>query len=252
MTDAPPPADAATGDAATGDGAPRRSRAPLEAVLLDAMGTLIELAEPPGDTYARIAAEHGVALPAWRLGDAFERVRRRMPPMVFPDADARDVPALERAWWRDLVRQVFLATDGTAHFADFEAFFDALFAHYARAAAWRLRPGARDALSAMRARGWRLGVVSNFDHRLAGILEDLGIASFFDVVATPATARAAKPDPAALAAAIAGVRAPAAACAYVGDDAALDARAARAAGMRFVDVSALDALDALPALVEAA
>jgi len=224
----------------------------IRTLLFDATGTLIELAEPVGETYSRIASIHGVALPAWRLDDAFARVRRRMPPMVFPDAPADEIAAREREWWRDLVRRVFLATDGTARFADFEAYFDALFAHFARGDAWRLREGAAPTLAELARRGLRLGVASNFDLRLAQILEAVGITGFFEVVMTPGIARAAKPDRGLLQAALAALGESAATAACVGNDPAIDGEAARACGMRFIDVSAPGALAALPSLVAGA
>ena len=58
----------------------------IRAVLFDAVGTLIELREPVGETYARMARPFGVALPAWRVDDAFRRILKRAPPLVFPDA----------------------------------------------------------------------------------------------------------------------------------------------------------------------
>ena len=71
----------------------------IRAVLFDAHGTLIELAEPLGETYARIAAAHGVRVSAWRIGDAFRRVLAAAEPAVFPDAAPEAILALEREWW---------------------------------------------------------------------------------------------------------------------------------------------------------
>ena len=109
----------------------------IEAVLFDAVGTILRLREPVGETYARFAEGHGVVLPAWRLEDGFRRILRGAPPMVFAEEPEASLPAAERAWWRARVRETFKATDQTARFADFDAFFDAVFAHYASASAWQ-------------------------------------------------------------------------------------------------------------------
>jgi len=106
----------------------------VAAVLLDAAGTLIRTREPVGETYSRIAREHGVAIPAWRLDEAFARVLRSAPPMPPGPDDA------ERAWWRDVVRATFRAADQMQRFADFEACFAALYDHFARPDAWRAKP----------------------------------------------------------------------------------------------------------------
>ena len=62
----------------------------IRAVLFDAAGTLIELAESVGETYARIAERFGVALPASRLDDAFYRVWASAPPMMSNGSTAID------------------------------------------------------------------------------------------------------------------------------------------------------------------
>jgi putative hydrolase of the HAD superfamily len=162
--------------------------------------------------------------------------------MVFPGTAPEAVAGLERAWWRGVVRATFLAADGTARFPDFDAFFAELFDHFARPASWRPRPGCREALAALRARGLATGVVSNFDHRLPGILAGLGLAAHLGCVVLPGEAGAAKPDPAIFARALAclGVRAEGAV--FVGDREDEDLAGARAAGMRAIDAAGLATL----------
>ncbi len=224
---------------------------PLRAALFDAAGTLIELTEPVGATYSRTAAEFGVSLPAWRLDDAFARILRGAPPMVFPDAEPPRVDALERAWWRDVVRGTFRAADGTARFDDFDAFFDALYAAFSRAERWRPAPGAPELLRALRERGLATGIVSNFDGRLPGILAGLGLAPLLDTVVLPSGAGAAKPDPRIFRVALERLDVPAEAALFVGDDAEQDVAGARAAGLRAIDVASLATLDALLARLDA-
>jgi putative hydrolase of the HAD superfamily len=219
------------------------------AVLFDAAGTLIATARPVGEVYAERAREHGVSISAARLDDAFRRILAQAPALLFPDAPADRIAQLEQGWWRSVVRSTFLAADGTARFRDFDGFFAALYAHYASAAAWRLLPGAREALRRLRAGGAATGVVSNFDGRLPGILAALGIAELLDVVMLPAQARAAKPDPRIFALALARVGVPPEAACFVGDDRERDLAGARAAGLSAIDVAGLATLEALPALL---
>ncbi|UCE86250.1 MAG: HAD-IA family hydrolase [Deltaproteobacteria bacterium] len=221
------------------------ARGALEAVLFDAAGTLIEPREPVGEIYARLARSHGVALPPERLQDAFARVLRSTAPSVEAD------PAREREWWRGIVRATFRAADGRARFRDFDAYFDALFERFAAPDAWRVRPGGRPALAALRARGLRLAVLSNFDQRLPGLLAGLGLAAEFEAVVIPAVAGAAKPDPRIFAFALRQLGVSAERAVYVGDDAEQDVRAARAAGLWAIDVGSLDSLAELPARVDA-
>lgn len=215
-------------------------------MLFDAAGTLILLREPVGATYARIAHAHGVELPPSRLEDAFARVLAAAPPNVHPGRAPVEAAARERDWWRARVRETFRAADGMARFADFEACFAELWLHYAGAEAWRLAPGAREGLEALAARGLRLGVLSNFDQRLPGILRELGLAAYFAGVTLPADAGAAKPEPAIFAAALRRLGVPAERALYVGDHADRDVAGARAAGLAALDVGSLPDLRALP------
>jgi putative hydrolase of the HAD superfamily len=214
------------------------------------VGTLIALREPVGETYARLARRHGVRVPAWRLEDAFARVMASAPALP-ADADPSARAAAERSWWRDRVRETFRAADQLARFDDFEAFFEALWVHYAGAAGWRLVPGAARALAALRAAGLRLGLVSNADARLEGVLEALGLGGAFDAVVRGAEAGAPKPDarPFALCLARLGV-APERAL-FVGDRAREDVEAARAAGLRAVLTRDLATLPGIPAPLRA-
>ena len=217
----------------------------VRAILFDAAGTLIETTASVGECYSRIAGEYGVELPAWRLQDAFRRVHAGMPPMCFEDEPLPKIPAKEHGWWRELVRRTILAADSTTRFADFDGYFQALWEHFAAGASWRVRPGGRETLGALRDQGVALGVVSNFDLRLTKILQELEIIEFFDCIILPGTHRLAKPDPRVFAPALAALGMNAAQCAYVGDEPEVDGVAARGAGLRFVDVTQLDSLSRL-------
>ena len=155
---------------------------PVRAVLFDATGTLLLFRESVGEVYRAFALEFGVDLPASRIAEAFGRTFARAEPLLFPGEPRERRPLLERQWWWLQVRSTFRAADSTARFSDFEAYFDRLWNHYASAAAWQLAPGARRALHALRARRVPMAVVSNFDHRLPKILEDLGIIRYFENV----------------------------------------------------------------------
>lgn len=222
-------------------------RAPSRAVLFDAAGTLIALREPVGETYARVAREQGVAASAWRLSDAFARVWRSAPPMVFPGLEPAAAREREREAWRTVVHQTYRAADSAAVPPDEEAAFATLFAHYGRGDAWCARPGAHHVLAALRGAGVATAVVSNFDQRLRGILSDLGLARELDLVWLASDAGAAKPDPAIFLGALAVLGVAPERALYVGDDAERDVAGARAAGLAALHVASLATLADLPA-----
>ena len=221
------------------------------AVLFDAAGTLIELSEPLGETYARTAREFGVELPAWRIAEAFGRILRRAEPMVFPGEPREQIARAERDWWRAIVRSTFLAADSTARFSNFDAFFERLYAWYSAPASWRPRAGAAESLDTLRAQGITTGVVSNFDQRLRGLLAGLELADRFDTVVLPADAGVAKPHPRIFELALERIPISAEQAVFVGDDAEKDLEGARRVGMRTIDVSGLATLLELPDRLEA-
>jgi putative hydrolase of the HAD superfamily len=227
-----------------------RSERARRAVLFDAAGTLIDPREPIGDTYARIAEKYGAAISAWRLDDAFARVWRAAPAMVYPGLPGDASSRSERDAWRAIVRQTFLAADSAIRPSDFDACFEELFAHFATGSAWRERPGAREVLAALREADVATGVISNFDRRLRGILADLELAPLLDLIWLPSDAGVAKPDPAIFTSALSALGVTAERALFVGNDAERDLEAARAAGLRPVDVASLATLADLPALLE--
>jgi putative hydrolase of the HAD superfamily len=220
------------------------------AVVFDAVGTLLLLREPVGETYAHLARAHGVKLSPDRLQEAFTRVLAEAKPNVHPGVSLAVAAERERGWWRERVRETFRAADGMARFDDFDAFFARLWGHYAEASAWRLASGARQCLDVLSGRGLRLGVLSNFDQRLRRLLSSLGLDERFDVIALPADAGAAKPARALFEHCLDRIGLAAASVLYVGDSKALDVAAARQAGLLALDVGALSDLTALPAAID--
>jgi putative hydrolase of the HAD superfamily len=219
----------------------------LRAALFDAAGTLFELVEPVGETYARFARAHDVEVRPDRIEAAWHAARARCGPPFLAGARGAKAAAHERQWWREVVSGTFREAAPSARFQDFEAFFAELFEHYAGPEAWRLRDGARAGLRALRRSGLRLGIVSNFDHRLPKLLQSLGIAMLFDTIAIPAQSGLAKPDPALFRVALDALGAAPSQSVHVGDHPHLDLAAARALGMRALDPAELVSLAELPA-----
>jgi putative hydrolase of the HAD superfamily len=220
----------------------------VRAVLFDAVGTLIRLREPVGATYARAARSHGVALAPAALTEAFHRSFAEAPPMLFPGVAPERAAALERGWWRALVRATFTRA-GAGDLASCQALFDRLWDRFAAPEAWRVAEGASAALAELRRAGVATGVVSNFDARLPALLAGLGLAPLLDTVALPSRAGALKPDPAIFRAATDALRCAPSEGVHVGDDPATDLAGARAAGLLAIDAHRLATLADLPAHV---
>ena len=165
----------------------------IRAIFFDAAGTLFRVNGSVGETYARLAHKHGKTVSVQDLEAGFRRCFATAPAMAFPGADAAQIPRLEKVWWHDVVQQVFAPL---GPFPGFEAYFNALYDFFAEPRAWQLYPETRPTLTALQGRRYRLGVISNFDSRLFGLLDGLDIAHFFDPIVASTHAGAAKPEPA--------------------------------------------------------
>jgi putative hydrolase of the HAD superfamily len=171
---------------------------PLRAVSFDAGGTLLEVVEPVGATYARLARVAGFAVAANALEAGFRRAFAAAPALAAPAGSAAGLLEFERAWWRALVDAALdHALGGTpqADPAARERFFAAAFAHYAQPGAWRLFPEVRSVLAELGRRGFALAVISNFDRRLHAVLAGLDLEGVFCATVASSEAGAAKPDP---------------------------------------------------------
>ncbi len=222
----------------------------IRAVLFDAHGVLLEAAEPVGETYARFLLQLGIKIPAWRIEDGLRRILNNAPRVPYALGTQGDPTELEYAWWKDRVREVIQAVDSTLVMDDFPRLFDRLFSHFGQAEAWSLCPSALETLANLRGHHLKTGIVSNWDHRLIGVLKGLGIAGLIDITAIPIRSGFAKPDPRAFAYALEALGVSADQTLFVGHDPALDEAAARSAGLIPLMVERSRPLSSIPTRVQ--
>jgi len=204
------------------------SRHSSRLILLDAAGTLIHPAEPVENVYARYFSQFGWITSPLNLRSSFRETFSSLADPEF--ATHRDGDAAERAWWRQVVEKTARAVGIHSTGPEFDACFHALFTHYAQPSAWSVYPEVPPLLTRLRADGWHLAVVSNFDRRLHHVLAGLGLTDFFDLILTSADVSARKPSPLLLQKAIAAFPQAESIC-HVGDSPHADAGAAKAAGI---------------------
>ncbi len=200
----------------------------FKAIFFDAAGTLIKTAKPVGESYALLAKKYGMEVSPKELRERFRVCFSSAPPLAFPGTEAKEIKALERQWWKDLVRRIF---EPYGRFAHFDDYFSELFSYFSRPGAWSLYPETVETLSALSERGLVLDVISNFDSRLFAILEGLGIASRFDSVVLSSQVGYAKPAPEIFRAALGRHRLKAEEAVHVGDSPDKDAAGANSAGL---------------------
>ena len=194
----------------------------MTVVLLDALGTLVELEQPwphlvreLGRRGTRVTVEQ--AREAMLAEMAFYRAEHHR-------ADTPDGLARLRRECAEVVLANLGPTGAATALGDVEA---ALLA----SVRFRAYPDAAPALRALRVDGVALVVVSNWDVSLHAVLEQTGLSDLLDGALSSAEAGSAKPDPAIFARALALVGGLADDAFMVGDSVETDIQGARRAGI---------------------
>jgi putative hydrolase of the HAD superfamily len=202
---------------------PAMAREPIPAtVLLDALGTLVELERPWPHLVDELAAR-GVVVGE---DDARAAMLAEMAYYRAHHDEAVDWAALE-----DLRRRCAAVVQeqlGTS--LALEDVLEAMLG----AIRFRAYPEVPDVLARLRAAGARLAVVSNWDVSLHDVLERTELRALVDAVVISAELGVAKPDPAIFRAALGRLGASADGAVHVGDSLEHDVAGARAAGLEAV------------------
>jgi len=197
----------------------------VRAVLLDALGTLVELEPPAPLLRAELAGRFGIDVDEREAAGAIGAEITYYRAHLDEGRDAQSLADLRRRCAETLRES--LPAPVRAGLVDLDALTDVLlaslkFAPYADAV---------PALKTLKARGFRLVVVSNWDVSLHSVLERLGLARSLDGVVTSAEAGARKPSPEIFRRALEVAGASAADAIHVGDSLEDDVAGARRAGI---------------------
>jgi putative hydrolase of the HAD superfamily len=135
-------------------------------VLFDAVGTLIYAEPPVHHVYAAAARDFGLAVDETavkrRFASAFTTcgIGKR-------GGRENTSEAHERRRWREIIAEVFPDCQ------QIDELFSRLWDHFAQPASWQLFDDVPGCWRRLRDRGLSIGIASNFDERLAGILPGL-------------------------------------------------------------------------------
>jgi REG-2-like HAD superfamily hydrolase len=204
----------------------------LRAVTFDVTHTLIHCPRL-GEIYADVLDRHGVRVAPEEAGRLVRLVWQELACVADPARDRftshSEGPA---GWWKRFLERLCEHLDAPppSRFAAAE-----LFARFARADSWEVYPDVRDTLTTLRAQGLKLGVISNWDHRLPDLLKSLGLARLFDALVYSSDVGVEKPDPRIFESALRRLEIDpgrAGAALHVGDGRLEDVEGAQAVGMR--------------------
>jgi HAD superfamily hydrolase (TIGR01509 family) len=204
--------------------------ADLDAVTVDAYGTVVELADPVPALQEGLRAL-GVERDTEAVARAFAKESAYYSERSFEGRDKESLFRLRRDC-------VAIILDELGSDLEPEAFVHGFVA----ALRFALLPGAAAALDALRRRGLALAVVSNWDFGLSERLERLGLGDM--AVVTSAEVSAPKPEPAVFLRALEVLAVRPERALHVGDSEA-DEAGARAAGMHFAPAPLAGAVKAL-------
>ncbi len=196
---------------------------PVRAVLIDAMGTLLELLPPAPRLRTELRARFGIELAE---GEAQAAIDAEIAYYRAHHCEGHDRAALARLRRRCAAALRAGLPEGTALPSP-----GALTPVLLRAIALRAQPDAPHALEALREIGVRTVAVSNWDVSLHDALADAGLDRYLTGVITSAELGVAKPDPAIFRHALTLAGVPAGAAVHVGDRLDEDVAGARAAGI---------------------
>ncbi len=199
----------------------------VDAVVFDAVGTLIHPQPSVAEAYWNVGQRHGSRHDVVEIGRRFR--------LAFHSEEVRDCAAgyrvdeageLER--WRRIVADVLNDVD------DLGTCFAELYAHFARSDAWRCESETGRILRQLIAGGSRVGMASNFDGRLRSVIA--GMADWPPLACLVVSSEVGwrKPAPGFFGAIADNLGLPHKRILYVGDDPVNDYGGARAAGLQAV------------------
>jgi putative hydrolase of the HAD superfamily len=194
------------------------------AVFFDAVGTLLHPDPPVPEVYARAGQRHGSRLTPADVLPRFRTAFRRQEE-VDRRFGLRTNEGREHERWQAIVAEVF------DDLPDTEGCFQELWDHFARPEAWRVDATAADALGELARAGWQVGIASNFDARLRGIVRGLPALRPVGPLVISSEVGWRKPAPEFFAAVCRAAGLPPQRIFLVGDDLVNDHEGARMAGL---------------------
>jgi len=209
----------------------------LTAVTFDFTHTLVH-SPHLAEIYSEVLRRHGLVARVRDVEREIRTVWREFSCLADPWRDRFTAhPRGARGWWyRFLVRLCeSLELDEPSRFAGAE-----LYDRFVQAESWEVFPDVVPTLESLRGRGLRLGLVSNWDHRLPRVLANLGLDRHFEAVEYSSGCGIEKPHPGIFQRCLASLKVLPAHALHVGDSAVEDVEGALAVGMRAMRVDRLD------------
>lgn len=203
----------------------------IRVISFDVGFTLIYPYPPVGEVYVSIASRFGYHfnkeevnsrfMETWTKATALNRQKRE----EHPQADE------ERSylWWEEIFKESIgdLLAPG-----DLDKVFKVVYEEFAKGKYWKLYPEVHHTLTTLKSAGFRLVVLSNWDHRLEQTLNELNLDHFFEKIYISTRIGFAKPNPGAFRHIIDDLKIPCQSILHIGDTPEEDVTGAQQANIR--------------------
>jgi putative hydrolase of the HAD superfamily len=170
----------------------RQSEMTIRTVFFDVGNTLLTPKIPEGQVMVDAAASLGISVD-------LELVSQNVPRMWQHYEELYDA---DNSVWADEDRAVNIWLTIYAYLCNIVGIFDKApqiaqlgYEKYLEPESWTLFDDALPTLDALKARGIRMGLISNWDSSLKSVIKGLGLDSYFDLIISSAEVRLHKPQP---------------------------------------------------------
>lgn len=202
----------------------------ISAVFLDAGETLLSPHPSFEEVFCAVLGECGHRVIPGQVSEALGAVTSTLNDYVSQTGMSTWSTSAEasRQVWGLLYAQLL---DGLGVSDPEQKLADAVYGRFTSFDSYRLFDDSRPALDALRGAGLAVGLISNFEGWLEGMLRQMGVADSFDLMIISGNEGIEKPDPAIFNLALERAGLGASETAYVGDHPRVDVEASKAVGM---------------------
>uniref|UniRef100_T1IUQ4 Uncharacterized protein n=1 Tax=Strigamia maritima TaxID=126957 RepID=T1IUQ4_STRMM len=161
-------------------------------VTFDVTNTLLKFTIPPVQQYASAAKQYKISFKEDKLPAAFKSQWKKLN-QQHPNFGA-STGLKSSKWWMEFVKGTFREADCKAKEIQLYRLGDYLINLFKSKSCWEVVSGSDEVLKRLKQQNIKLGIISNFDERLDGILKEVELHHYFDFVICSYMAKCAKPD----------------------------------------------------------